>query len=268
MNLVYQQLLLVAGRLFVISFSKEDIFLVTGASSGIGRACALQLNELGASVIITSRRQEKLQEVKDEAVNSENIFIESRDLSIDIDNHAGWVSELAKKYGKLKGIVLSAAVSVVRPLSLVDCASLKASYDILFNAQIMLVKGFAHRKVNTGNSSVVIISSNTALNGIKGALEYGSAKAALINAGQVMANELYSRSIRVNTISPGPIWTPMVEESLKKGETSPEAVRHAGKPEYIANMVSFLLSDKACWITGQNILIDGGLSLPNIYDKF
>ena len=252
----------------MISFSKEDIFLVTGASSGIGMSAALQLNELGASVIITSRRQEKLQEVKDEAVNPENLFIESRDLAVDIDSHAEWIIELSKKYGKLKGLVLSAGVSFVKPLSLVDYSSLKVAQDILLNAQIMLIKGFAHRKVNIGKSSVVIISSDAAFYGIKGMLEYSSAKAALITAAKVMANELYSRSIRVNTISPGLILTPMIEESVKKGETNAEAVQYAGKPEYVANMVSFLLSEKACWITGQNIIIDGGNSLPNIHNKF
>lgn len=251
----------------MISFLKEDIFLVTGASSGIGRAATLQLNELGASVIITGRSNNKLQEVKNNALYSENIFIESRDLSVDIDNHAAWVLELSKKYGKLKGLVLSAGISFVKPLSLVDYASLKTAQDILLNAQIMLVKGFSHRKVNNGGS-VVIISSDAAFYGVKGMLEYSSAKAALITAGKVMANELYSRGIRVNTISPGLILTPMVEESVKKGETNADAVQYAGKPEYVANMVSFLLSEKACWITGQNIIIDGGNSLPNIHNKF
>ena len=60
----------------------------------------------------------------------------------------------------------------------------------------------------------------------------------------------------------------MIEESVKKGETNAEAVQYAGKPEYVANMVSFLLSEKACWITGQNIIIDGGSSLPNLHNKF
>lgn len=251
----------------MISFSKGDIFFVTGASSGIGRASALLLNELGATVIITSRRQEKLQEVKNDAVYSENMIVESRDLSVDIDNHAEWVIGLSKKYGKLKGLVLSAGVSFVKPLSLVDYSSLKTAYDILFDAQVMLVKGFANRKANAGNSSVVIISSNTAAYGVKGTLEYGSAKAALITAGKVMANELYYRSIRVNTISPGAILTPMVEESIKRGETNASVAEYAGKPEYIANMVSFLLSDKACWITGQDIVVDGGASLPHLHER-
>ncbi|MCI6474762.1 MAG: SDR family oxidoreductase, partial [Mucispirillum sp.] len=215
----------------MISFSKEDIFLVTGASSGIGRAAALQLNELGASVIITSRRLEKLKEVQNNSLYPENMFIEIRDLSVDIDNHAEWIIELSKKYGKLKGLVLSAGISFVKPLSLVDYSSLKTAQDILLNAQIMLVKGFSHRKVNNGGS-VVIISSDAALYGVKGMLEYSSAKAALITAGKVMANELYSRGIRVNTISPGLILTPMVEESVKKGETNADAVQYAGKPEY------------------------------------
>lgn len=249
------------------SYEQSDLFLITGASSGIGKAIAFELNKSGASIIITGRSQERLNEVKSQALYSDNIYIEPLDLLEDIDNLPHWVMSLSKKYGKIKGMVLSAGVSFVKPLNLITHESLVQAQDILLNVPIMLIKGFADRRVNTGNSSIVIISANAANYGIKGMIEYGSSKAALNNAAKSIANELYHKNIRVNTISPGLILTPMVEESVKRGETNADLVQYAGKPEHIVHTALFLLSDEANWITGQNINIDGGSSLPNVYKR-
>lgn len=248
-------------------FTKDNIYLVTGASSGIGRASAYELNKLGASVIVTGRNEATLKALKEELEYPDNMHIEVCDLSSSIESLSKWVIDLSNKYGKLSGLVLSAGISVVQPLSLIDYSSLKTTQDILFNANIMLIKGFANKKAHKDRASIVIISSDAALYGIKGLIEYSSTKAALLTAAKAIANELYHKGIRVNTISPGLILTPMVEESVSKGETNPELLMYAGKPEYVADVVSFLLSEKSCWITGQNIVVDGGASLPHIYNK-
>ena len=143
--------------------------------------------------------------------------------------------------------------------------------NIHYFAPLMLIKGFADRRVNTGdNCSIVVMSSISRYAGGRGSIEYASAKAAITASIRNIANELYHRNIRVNSVSPGFINTPLVEKSLKDGEINVKNSfnKMCGEPEYVANLVAFLVSDEARWINGDDIIIEGGTTLPNVFSKF
>lgn len=254
----------------MIAFKKEDIFLITGGSSGIGKATALKLVELGASVVISGRNIERLEEVKSQAVNPDCVFIEIKELLEDIGALPEWVKGIVKKYGKLKGLLPFAGVSNVRPLSLIDYEGSLEIMKIHYFVPLMLIKGFADRRVNTGdNCSVVVMSSIGRYVGEKGLTEYGAAKAALSSIVKNSANELHFKNIRVNAVSPGLIDTPLIYKTDETGKVfKRENIGQIGKAEYVANLVAFLVSDEAYWINGDDIIIDGGATLPNIFSKF
>lgn len=253
----------------MVNFTEDDIFLITGASSGIGRETALKLNAKGASVIISGRNTERLNEVKKSSSNPSRIYVEPKELLDDIDGLPQWVKSLSIKYGKLKGLLPFAGIGHSRPLSIIDYNSSLEMMNIHYFVPLMLIKGFASKRVNKGlNCSIIIMSSLGKSLGEKGLIEYGAAKSAISSIIKSLSNELYSRNIRVNSISPGVIETPMIDNEIKNMSKDISIFSMIGKPEDVANLVTFLVSDDANWIVGQDIVIDGGASLPNILDKF
>ena len=242
----------------MISFSSEQKFIVTGASSGIGEGVALLLNELGASVIAIGRNEERLSALKQKAKYPENMFLEQKDLTEDIGGLPAYVKDKKKKYGKFQGLVNSAGVVCVIPAKNASLFEIRQTFDINYFSAIMLSQGFLDRRVNIGNgASIVSLASISVKVCDKGQIAYAGSKAALVASMKVMAKEVASQGVRINTILPSMIETPMQDkDSDYYIEMKAKYPLGFGKVSDVANFIVFLLSDKAKWITGQDYIID------------
>lgn len=241
------------------------MYLVTGASSGIGRAVAIKLNECGHCIVINGRDEKKLQDTRDMAASPANIFIAARDLALEMGSLVAWLGNLVKEYGRLHGMVCSAGITWNAPTSFYPLGKVTQIFDICCHAPLILNGAFCKPSINAGpGSSIVDIAAAAALEPNPGQGVYAAAKAALIAASKCLAREVSGKGIRINCVSPGLVDTPMMEETSKQlGQSFVERERKLyplgiGKPEYIANIVAFLLSEEAAWITGQNFVVSGG----------
>ncbi len=246
----------------MISFDREQRFIVTGASSGIGEGVALLLNELGATVIGIGRNQERLDAMKAKAKYPDAVFTEAKDLTEDIENLPLYVKELKNKYGKFQGMALCAGIGILASLQSLDAVLLKKTFDINYFSPLFMTKGFADRRNNNGTgSAVVAISSVGAIVCEKGQTAYAGAKAALAASLKSVSRELSPQGIRVNCISPSLIDTPMLKTTPNNDYLTDAQQKYSlgfGKVSDAANLIVFLLSDKAGWITGQNYILDCG----------
>ncbi|GHU19188.1 short-chain dehydrogenase [Betaproteobacteria bacterium] len=246
------------------TFTGDDRILVTGASSGIGAAIALQLNALGATVIANGRSAEKLDAVKTLAERPEVFHLEARDLVSEMEGLSLWVKGLRKKYGILTGLAHAAGRTITASFMEYESAQLHELFNIDFYAPFMLSKAILDRRNSASGASLVFIAAAAAIAPNKGLIAYGAAKAALVCAARGMSKEFAARRIRVNCISPGLTRTPMLEETVSllgddflKQEESLYPLGF-GKSGDVADLTTFLLSPAARWITGQNYVIDGG----------
>lgn len=241
-------------------FRREDVFVVTGASSGIGAGVARRLNSDGASVVAIGRSLERLEEVKVTAADSSRFFVEQKELAEDIEGLPQYIKVLVAKFGRLRGMVCCAGITELSPLRTLDLVKMRQLFDINYYIPLFMAKGFADRRVNIGaGASFVAIGSIAANSPAKGVITYSGSKAALVTSIRAIAKEFASAGIRFNTVSPSDIETPMTD-NIKE---IMDQVRHFypmgfGKPEDVAAVVSFLSSDEAHWITGQNYVVDCG----------
>lgn len=243
----------------MLSFSPEQRFIVTGASSGIGEGVALLLNELGATVIGIGRNQKRLEGMRAKAKCPENVFLEQKDLAEDISSSSAYVKALKEKYGKLSGMAYCAGIGEISPLQLWDYEKERRFFDVNYFAPLAMLKGIADRRNNVaGKTACVFIASAAALLADKGHCSYAGSKAALVASCRTLAKELTVQRLRVNTVSPTVIRTPMTVAGGKEYEESQIAKYPMGFGEVsdVANLIVFLLSDEAKWITGQNYVVD------------
>lgn len=247
----------------LFSLNKKKI-LITGASSGIGRQCAISCSERGATLVLLGRDQPRLNETLAMTANSSKHVVFSVDLS-EYDKAASVVSTAVNLVGKFDGLVNCAGISTTLPLNAVSTDKLDYYLKTNVIAPLNLTKEFVKAKhVSESGASIVFISSVMGVVGEKGKTIYASTKGALLSAVKSLAVELAARTIRVNAISPGVVISPMSQnavynrdsESLKRiTELHPLGL---GRPEDIANLCIFLLSDASRWITGSNLIADGG----------
>lgn len=250
----------------MIFFDADQKFLVTGAGSGIGKATALLLNSLGATVISLGRRLEKLESAKSEADAPERFFTVSFDLAKESPQMPDLLAALRKEHGKLTGLCSCAGKFHMDALRNFEQGVSSDMNLINFQAPILLAKNFADRRNNIGaGAAIVFIAAFGGVLPQPGLLSYGAAKAALIAAAKSLSKELGPRQIRVNCISPAIVKTPMTEGDYTNfmGYDVLEAERPLyplglGEPRDIASVAVFLLSAVSRWLTGQNLILDGG----------
>ena len=252
----------------MVKFDSSDIFLVAGGSSGLGKAICYKINELGGKVVAIARNPEKLESAKENSPFPDLFFTEQKDLTDGIDNLPMWLVSLTEKYGKFKGLVYSAGIQETLPLSSVKTEKAKALFDINYFSAISLIKGFAKKSVNAGSdSSIVLISSFVSHLGVPATINYSASKGALNSAMKVIAVEMARDNIRANSILPGHVITELFSRDTKVfNENFVNTLKQKyplglGQPEDVANLTCFLLSDSSRWITGSEIVIDGGASI-------
>ena len=238
-------------------------YLVTGASSGIGRAVAVELAKQGACVAINGRNVDRL---NDTAKTIQELGGKTQVLPLDIgkaENLAGMFDEIVSDGVKLDGLVHCAGVAVIRPLATLNRAVMDETMSINLYAFIELVKQAAKKKYRAERMSIAAISAIGSLNPRKCQTIYTASKAALNNVIQALAVELADKNIRINGVIAGPVDTEMARSSEDSGQLSTpiQTIYGEMKPEQIANAVMYLLSNASDTMTGRYLFADGGAIL-------
>jgi len=244
------------------SFSLEGkTILITGASSGIGRACAIECAKAGASLIITGRNEQRLNETL--SCLDKDIH---KSVVADLSNEEG-VNYLVSNLPKLDGVLLAAGIVEMWPVLFATREKFIKIFDTNLFSPVEIVRLIIKKKLFNPGLSIVAIDSIAGTtdicpaNGI-----YGASKAALSSFVKFVALENASKGIRINTISPGMILTPMhtggVVEKEKLEETIAKVpLKRWGMPEDIAYGAIYLLSNASSYLTGSDIKIDGGYTI-------
>lgn len=239
--------------------------LITGASSGIGRQCAIDCSKMGAQVALVARNEDRLNEtlsmMEGDGHCSFVCDLSRNELIVDL------VSIIVEKVGKLDGLIYAAGIEITKPAKITSIIEYSSILNINTISCIELIKQIGGIKYSNKGASFICISSILSVIARSGLSAYAASKGAIVSASRVLAIELSKRLIRVNCISPGTILTPMMQKVLSDMTEEDKCNRLSGfllglgATTDISNACLYLLSDASKWVTGQNLIVDGGYTV-------
>jgi 3-oxoacyl-[acyl-carrier protein] reductase len=240
------------------------VALITGASRGIGRAVAVDLVKHGADVALAGRDRAALDETV-AACNAARPDARTLVLTGDVAEQSaveGFVGQTLEAFGRIDHAIANAGQSIDSLLLRLKSEVIDQMLSVNLKSAFFLCGAVAKPMMKQRSGSIVLMSSIVGLTGNPGQAAYASAKAGLLGLAKSLAKELGSRNIRVNAVAPGLIETAMTEkmtDDMREYLLKQTALGRPGKPEDVAGVVTFLCSEAAAYITGQTLVVDGGV---------
>lgn len=245
----------------------SKVVLITGASRGIGEAVAKGFCELGASVVLTSRKQDALDKVACEMKNTAGKACAIACHVGKEDDRKKLVNEVIKQFGKIDILVNNAATNpIFGPAMNADEPAWDKIFEVNLKGPFFLSKLVAEKMAEKGGGAIINIASTAGLKPMVGLGVYSISKAGVLMLTRVLAAELGEKGIRVNAVAPGIIKTRFSEalwknDLIRKVVEQSSALGRIGEPDDVVGSVIFLASPAAKYITGQMIVVDGGTGL-------
>jgi glucose 1-dehydrogenase len=246
---------------------KGRSYLITGASKGIGRGCALEMAKEGANIAVNYRSgQQDAEQVAEEVRKCGGKALL---LQADVANQSDveeMVKKTVKEFGRIDGFVSNAAYSDRELMVKADMEGFKRTIDVSMWGAFFGVRAAAQAMIPQKGGVIIVVSSPHAVIPIPTAMAYNMAKAAIDHMARTAAIELARHRIRVNVIHPGWIDTPGERKFFSEDQLSQGAEnipwKRMGKPDELGRLAAFIASDDADYMTGSTVLMDGGISLP------
>jgi 3-oxoacyl-[acyl-carrier protein] reductase len=239
----------------------EKVFIVSGGSRGLGRGIAEQILEAGGKVATFSRSATEFTDNMTKAAPSSFYW-----QSLDVTDGAAlkdFVTQVYKTFGRVDGLVNNAGATLDALLPITTDEEIERTLSLNLKSVLMLTRFTSRIMLRQQSGSIVNISSVLGVRGFKGVSVYGATKAALDGFSRSLARELGSKNIRVNSVAPGFLATDMthgMSEARKEQITRRTPLGRLGEVADVTGLVEFLLSDSARFVTGQTIVVDGGLT--------
>lgn len=248
-------------------FSLENkVVVISGAASGIARQCAISCSQMGAKLVLLDMNEDGLRETMTMVDRPSEHYYSALNL-LDYDRVGEVIKEAVAKVGRINGLLNCAGISTTNLFKLTKPEEL----DKFFHVNVYTGYFLAQECCKMGNlskegGSIVFFSSVAGSFGETGKSTYGMTKAALLNLAKHLACELARKKVRVNSISPGAICTPInmnlphMKDPEKRAALEAQHLLGLGETTDIANACVYLLSDASRWVTGTNLFVDGGFS--------
>lgn len=267
-NVNYELNVAFEGRL------EDKVAIVTGGSGAIGSAISYRLAAEGATVIVCGRNKDKInkviQQIELQNTNKSGKAIPAILDVTDENNINTVVNDIINRFNKIDILINNAggyAGDKSKPIHLQEVSIIEEILDVNLRGSILCARKVAQKMVDSKCGTIINISSIVGIHGKSGMSDYAASKAGIIGFTKSLAIELSKYGINVNCVSPGLINGEVFDKGMEERPSDRNYLGHTGKTDDIASLVAFLCSDEANYITGENIIVDGGRSLGLMGEK-